>query len=104
MNFTGSLSHCFSFTGKRHLDSAKESFMSIQVSLTCLVDCKPNYTSRTSYFSHQTKMPEKEGSSTLEQLYHFHVDYSNEEIDYNIFIGPESDHCLPLSLTHSLTN
>ena len=21
-----------------------------------------------------------------------------------IFIGPESDHCLPLSLTHSLTN
>ena len=22
----------------------------------------------------------------------------------NIFIGPESDHCLPLSLTHSLTN
>ena len=46
----------------------------------------------------------KEGSSTLEQLYQFHVDYSNEEIDYNIFIGPESDHCLPLSLTHSLTN
>ena len=46
----------------------------------------------------------KEGSSTLEQLYQFHVDYSNEEIDYNIFIGPESDHCLPLSLTHSLTD
>ena len=59
MNFTGSLSHCFSFTGKCLLDSAKESFMCIQVSLTCLVDCKPNYTSRTSYFSHQTKMPEQ---------------------------------------------
>ena len=24
--------------------------------------------------------------------------------EMNIFIGPESDHCLPLSLTHSLTD
>ena len=45
-----------------------------------------------------------EWSSTGEHLYHFHVDYSNEKIDYNIFIGPESDHCLPLSVTNSLTH
>ena len=30
--------------------------------------------------------------------------YESSKYNFAIFIGPESDHCLPLSLTHWLTN
>ena len=56
------------------------------------------------YFFEVHNFEDKRSLVDIDQLPNMSFQFFIEWTQFFLFIGPESDHCLPLSLTHSLTD